>query len=183
MSKQKLSLQDQLLKSGLVSAAQAKTVKADKRKQEQLQRNNKVAVADDAKVLAQQAQAEKIARDRELNEQRKQQELQKERVVQVKQLLDGHSLPTDDNGVAYHFNDGNKVKTLYVGETMREQLSRGRLAIIKFDQHYHVVSAETAEKIKQRDACYLVVYNEPVNQSIATDDPYAAYAIPDDLVW
>ena len=35
MSKQKLSLQDQLLKSGLVSTAQAKSAKSDKRKQMQ----------------------------------------------------------------------------------------------------------------------------------------------------
>ncbi len=56
----KLSLQEQLLKSGLVSAAKAKSVSADKRKQTQQQRKNKVEVIDEAKELAQKAQAEKI---------------------------------------------------------------------------------------------------------------------------
>ena len=44
MSKQKLSLQEQLLKSGLVSNAKARSIKSDKRKQEQQQRNNKLVV-------------------------------------------------------------------------------------------------------------------------------------------
>jgi uncharacterized protein YaiL (DUF2058 family) len=51
MSKQKLSLQDQLLKSGLVSTAQAKTAKSDKRKQTEQQRKNNVTVVDEAKEL------------------------------------------------------------------------------------------------------------------------------------
>ncbi|MDD1610357.1 MAG: DUF2058 domain-containing protein, partial [Methylococcaceae bacterium] len=49
MSKQKLSLQEQLLKSGLVSSAQAKSAKSNKHKQEQLQRKNNVVVEDEAK--------------------------------------------------------------------------------------------------------------------------------------
>ena len=49
MSKQKLSLQDQLLKSGLVSSAQAKSVKSDKHKQTQQQRKNNVTVVDEKK--------------------------------------------------------------------------------------------------------------------------------------
>jgi Uncharacterized protein conserved in bacteria (DUF2058). len=51
MSKQKLSLQEQLLKSGLVSSAHAKSTKSDKHKQVQQQRNNNVKVVDEAKEL------------------------------------------------------------------------------------------------------------------------------------
>ena len=49
MSKQKLSLQEQLLKSGLVSSAHAKSAKSDKHKQVQQQRKNNVKVVDEAK--------------------------------------------------------------------------------------------------------------------------------------
>jgi uncharacterized protein len=52
LNKQKLSLQDQLLKSGLVSTAQAKSAKSDKRKQSQQQRKHNVTVVDEAKELA-----------------------------------------------------------------------------------------------------------------------------------
>ena len=126
MSKQKLSLQDQLLKSGLVSSAQAKTAKSDKRKQTEQQRKNNVTVVDEAKELVHKAHAEKAERDRELNQLIKQQEEQKHLIAQVKQLIELNKQTRDADGVAYHFNDGNKVKTLYVSDAMREQLIRGR---------------------------------------------------------
>jgi hypothetical protein len=187
MSKQKLSLQEQLLKSGLASAAQAKTVKAEKRKQAQMQRSNNVAVVDEAKELALKAQAEKAERDKELNQLRKQQDEQKELQAQVRQLIEGHrqSLPRDeDEGVAYHFSDNKKMKTLYVTETMRSQIINGRLAIVKWEQGYELVSDEVAKKIAARDLASVVVHNPVIEEpEIKEDDPYAKYAIPDDLIW
>ena len=184
MSKQKLSLQDQLLKSGLVSTAQAKSAKSDKRKQTQQQRKNNVTVVDEAKELVQKAQAEKAERDRELNQLKKQQEEQKHLIAQVKQLIELNKQPKDADGLAYHFNDNNKIKTLYVSETMREQIIRGRLAIVKLGEGYEVVSAEVAKKISLRDAASVIVLNEPIASVVDNkDDPYADYQIPDDLMW
>ena len=98
MSKQKLSLQEQLLKSGLVSNAKAKSIKSDKRKQEQQVRNNKVIVVDEAKELAKQALAEKVERDRELNLAKKQIEEQKQLAAQVKQLIELNKQARDAEG-------------------------------------------------------------------------------------
>jgi len=184
MSKQKLSLQDQLLKSGLVSSAQAKSAKSDKRKQTEQQRKNNVTVVDEAKELVQKTQAEKAKRDRELNQLIKQQEEQKHLIAQVKQLIELNKQPKDADGLAYHFNDKNKVKTLYVSETIREQIIRGRLAIVKLGESYEVVSSEVAKKISLRDAASVIVNNEPTANAVDTkDDPYADYQIPDDLMW
>jgi uncharacterized protein YaiL (DUF2058 family) len=184
MSKQKLSLQDQLLKSGLVSSAQAKSAKSDKRKQAQQQRQNNVVAVDEAKELAQKAQAEKIERDRELNQQKNRQDEQKHLLAQIRQLIELNKQPRDADGVAYHFNDHNKVKTLYVSEAMREQLIRGRLAIVGWESRYEVVASDVAEKICLRDAAYVIVHNEPVADAADNkDDPYAGYQIPDDLMW
>jgi hypothetical protein len=179
----KLSLQEQLLKSGLVSAAQAKSVKSDKRKQTQQQRKNKVEVVDEAKELAQKAQAEKIERDRELNQLRRQQEEQKETAAQIKQLIELNRQPQDAEGLAYNFTDGNKVKRLYVSEAMRDQIAQGRQAIVKYGLQYEVVSAEVAKKIQSRDAASVIVFNEQDKTADAVDDPYAAYQVPDDLIW
>jgi len=179
----KLSLQEQLLKSGLVSAAKAKSVKAEKRKQTQQQRKNKVEVVDEAKELAQKAQAEKIERDRELNQQRQQQEEHKQLAAQIKQLIELNKLPQDPDGLTYNFTDNNKVKRLYVSEAMRDQIAEGRQAIVKIGQQYEVVSAEVAQKIQSRDAASVIVLNEPNKTVDATDDPYAAYQVPDDLIW
>jgi uncharacterized protein len=184
MSKQKLSLQDQLLKSGLVSSAQAKTAKSDKRKQTEQQRKNNLTVVDEAKELVQKAQAEKAERDRELNLIKKQQEEQKHLIAQVKQLIELNKQSKDADGVAYHFSDHNKVKTLYVSEAMREQIIRGRLAIVKLGECYEVVSTDVAKKISLRDDASVIVNNELGSNDVDNkDDPYADYQIPDDLMW
>ena len=183
MNKPKLSLQEQLLKSGLVSSAQAKSAKSDKRKQTQLQRDNNLTVVDEAKELVQKAQAEKAERDRELNQLIKQQEEQKHLTAQVKQLIELNKQPKDADGLAYHFNDNNKVKTLYVSEAMREQIINGRSAIVKLGESYEVVSAEVADKVKLRDAVSVIVHNKSIASAVDKDDPYADYQIPDDLMW
>lgn len=182
MSKQKLSLQEQLLKSGLVTTAQARNAKSDKLKQIRQQRNNNAA-ADEAKELALKAQAEKTARDRELNQLRAQQEAQKQIAAQVKQLIESNRQARDEDGMAYQFIDNNKVKRIYISEGMRQQIVSGRLAIVKLGQRYEVVSAEVAGKIKNRDATRVIVLNEDLPAAENKDDPYAAYQIPDDLIW
>ena len=186
MSKQKLSLQEQLLKSGLISTAKAKSVKSDKRKQEHLQRNNNVVIVDEAKELAKKAHAEQVERDRELNQLKQQQDEQKHVVAQIKQLIEMNKLPKDAEGVAYRFDDNHKVKTIYVTESMREHIIRGRLAVVKWDESYEVVAAEVAKKISLRDPTYVLVDNETVvdvETATKADDPYAAFEIPDDLMW
>ncbi|KJV05850.1 DUF2058 domain-containing protein [Methylocucumis oryzae] len=185
MSKQKLSLQEQLLKSGLATKAQAKTVHAEKLKQTQRQRKNHIVVEDDAKQLALQAQAEKIERDKALNQQRNQQEQHKQVLAQIKQLIELNRLALDnsDDSLAFHFNDNNKMKTLYVSDLMRQRLINGDYAIVKSAETYAVVSAEIGIKIQERDAGSLVLLNEQVKAVADDNDPYAAFAIPDDLVW
>lgn len=184
MNKPKLSLQEQLLKSGLVSKAQAKTVKTEKHKQEQLQRKNNISVTDEAKELAQKARAEQIARDQELNQQRQQQEQQKQLFAQIKQLIEQNKLPRDDNGEAYRFTWNNKVKTLYVDDAMRAKLINGAYAIVKSGRAYEVVTAEIAKKIHERHADSVVLHNDPATlPANPSDDAYAAYEVPDDLMW
>lgn len=66
---------------------------------------------------------------------------------------------------------------------MRDQIAEGRQAIVKLGASYEVVPAETARKIQQRDAASVIVFNEPNETTDAVDDPYAAYQVPDDLIW
>jgi uncharacterized protein YaiL (DUF2058 family) len=183
MSK-KLSLQEQLLKSGLVSSAKAKTIKTEKHKQQQAQRHHNVEIVDEVKQFAQQAQAEKIERDRLLNLQQQEQAKQKELQAQIKQLIDEHQITFDAKHaeIAYHFTDGTKIKTLYVTEELREQLAKGKLAIVKAEKNYTLVNHEVVLKIKERDANRVLAWNEPKVEIIA-EDPYAAFEIPDDLMW
>lgn len=173
------------MKSGLVTTAQAKTAKTDKRKQTQQQRkNNSVPLVDETKELVQKAQAEKAERDRELNQLIKRQEELKQLNAQVKQLIELNKQPKDDDGLAFHFSDKNKIKTLYVSEFMREQIISGHLAVVKLDENYEVVSSEVADKIRLRDTASVIVLNEQSsNTKDDSEDPYADYQVPDDLMW
>jgi uncharacterized protein YaiL (DUF2058 family) len=175
------SLQDQLLNTGLVNKNQVKKVKSDKRKQ---QRTNNADVVNDHKLSAQQALAEKTAHDRELNQKKQQQAEQKAITAQIKQLIKLNSQPQDKEGDAYHFSDDSHVKTIYVSETMREQLSHGKMAIVKLNNKYEVVPTQVAEKISLRNNQYIVQINERKDTSETNaDDPYADFQIPDDLMW
>lgn len=178
-----VSLQDQLLKSGLASDAKAKQVKSEKRKQTKQQRNNGVEIVDEVRLSAEQARQQQVERDRELNRQRKLAEEQKALAAQIKQITELNHIAKDHNGLAYQFNDDNKVKSVYVAEKVREALINGRAGIVRLDSGYEIVPAEIARKIQDRDAGSVVVLNQPTQDMSAADDPYAAYQIPDDLVW
>ena len=183
MSKQKLSLQEQLLKSGLVSSAQAKSAKSNKHKQEQLQRKNNIVQVDEAKAWSEKSRLEKLEKDLALNQLHQQQELKKQLLAQIKQLIEQNKLPRDEDGIAYRFINNNKVKTLYVSETMRTQLINGQLAIVRLGKNYEVVTAEVAKKIGERNADSVLVHNEPAENLAQVDDSYSGYAVPDDLMW
>ncbi|HSN24327.1 MAG TPA: DUF2058 domain-containing protein [Methylomicrobium sp.] len=191
MSQKKLSLQEQLLKSGLVTTAQARTVKSEKHKQVQQQRHNNVQVVDEAKRLMQQALAEKAERDKELNKLKQQQEERKQIAAQVRQLIENNRIAIDeseieeyDDSQAYHFTDQNKVKKLFVPKAMRDQISNGTLAIVRLRKRYELVPVDIAQKIRERDPVCVIVWNDVSASSIQNnDDPYAQYQIPDDLIW
>lgn len=176
-------LQAQLLKSGLTSEAKVKQVKAEKRKQDKLQRNNGVEIVDDVKLSAEQARQQQIERDRELNRQRKQAEEQKALAAQIKQITLLNKIEQDTNGLTYQFNHRNKVKTVYVADKVREALINGRAGIVHLSSGYEIVPAEIARKIQDRDAHAVVVLNQATQDVAVKDDPYAAFQIPDDLMW
>lgn len=178
-----LSLQDQLLKSGLTSDAKAKQVKTEKRKQAKVQRNNGVEVVDEIKLSAEQARQQQAERDRELNRLKQQAEAQKALAAQIVQISQLNRIEQDSNGLAYQFSHQNKVKTVYVSEKVREALINGRAGIIGLDSGYEIVPAEIARKIQDRDASRVVVLNQISQATMAEDDPYADYQIPDDLMW
>jgi uncharacterized protein YaiL (DUF2058 family) len=53
---------------------------------------------------------------------------------------------------------------------------------VKWEQQYEIVSADVALKIKARnESCVLVLNDRQTEEKI--DDAYAAYQIPDDLIW
>ncbi len=178
-----MSLQDQLLKAGLVNQHKAKQVKTQKRKQ--AKQKNKSADQTEAQRLAQEARVKQIEKDRQFNQQRNQESEKRQQANQIAQLIETNKLAHDEDGIPYRFTDENKVKALYVSETIRQKIISGRLAIVRAGQRYEVVASEVAEKIRQCDASVVVVLfdNSEQKSNDDEDDPYKDYQIPDDLMW
>ncbi|ARU87787.1 DUF2058 domain-containing protein [Pseudomonas sp. M30-35] len=177
-----LSLRDQLLKAGLVNEKQAKQASKQKQKQQRMEHKGQVEKDTSQQQAAQQAMAEKIARDQELNRQQQEKIEQKAKAAQVKQLIEASRLPKLTTEDYYNFVDDKKVKRLSVNELMRNKLSSGSLAIVRHGGGYEVIPREAALKIQERDARRVVLLNTPTEAPDA-DDPYAAYQVPDDLMW
>jgi len=177
-----LSLRDQLLNAGLVNEKQAKQATKQQQKQERLERKGQVEKDDSQRQAALQAQAEKVERDRELNRQQQEKLEQKAKIAQIKQLIESSRLPKLDTEDYYNFVDGKKVKRLSVNAMLRDKLSRGSLAIVRHGGGYEVIPRDAALKIQERDARRVILLNTPT-EAPEDDDPYAAYKVPDDLMW
>ncbi|MEK1906278.1 MAG: DUF2058 domain-containing protein [Pseudomonas sp.] len=177
-----ISLRDQLLKAGLVNEKQAKQAGKQKQKQQRLEKKGQVEVDDEQKRIALQAMAEKLARDQELNRQQQEKVAQKALAAQIKQLIETSRLPKMTSEDYYNFVDEKKVKRIAVNSMMRDKLSRGSLAIVRLGGGYEIIPREAALKIQERDAQRVLLLNTPTEAPDA-DDPYAAYQVPDDLMW
>jgi len=178
-----ISLRDQLLKAGLVNQKQAKQVSKDKQKQQRLVHKGQIEQDDTQQRLAQEALAEKVKRDQELNRLQQEKVEAKARAAQVKQLIEVSRLPKLTTEDYYNFVDDKKVKRISVNTLMRNQLSNGFLAIVHHGGGYEVIPREAALKIQERDPQRIVQLNVKTEEVAAEDDPYAAYQIPDDLMW
>ncbi len=178
------SLFDQLKKAGLADEKKAKQVKQEKyNSQKQQLKQQKGGAVDEAKLQARRAQVEKVERDRQLNQQRKEEVERKAIAAQIKQLIETNRISEREGDLAYHFTDGSKVKTIYITEALQRQLSKGWLAIVRLAEGYELVPAPVAEKIRQRDEGSVIMANVQTTAGPDEDDSYADYQIPDDLMW
>lgn len=179
------SLQDQLLKAGLIDQKKAKQASKEKRKQDKVARRSEPSV-DESKQAAQEALAAKAERDRELNRQRQEQQEQKALQAQIKQLIERHRQPkgAGKGELEYKFTDGKLIKKLLVSAQVHRQIVQGQLAVARLGENYELVPRVVADKIAQRDANRIVVANtQSATPEQDEDDPYKDYVIPDDLMW
>ena len=178
------SLQEQLLKAGLVDKSKASQVRKQKsRKARQERKGARPAPNSQAQRERPREQEEKSARDRALNEQRNEARRQREIAAQVSQLVKSHRHPRGDgeNARPFHFENKGKIKRMYVSPETSEMITAGKLVIVNHNGVFELVPPEVAEKIRQRNPG--LVIDLPQEGPAGDDDPYAAYTVPDDLVW
>ncbi|HQQ63302.1 MAG TPA: DUF2058 domain-containing protein [Pseudomonadales bacterium] len=178
------TLQDQLLKAGLVDEKAIKQAKKQQKSQQQkVAKNQRHLETDETRLLAQKAIAEKAERDRLLNQQHNEQMMQRAIVAQIRQLIENNRQGRGDASVAYNFADGKLVKKILVSQQLVDQVQRGQLAIVRLDDKYELIPMRAAEKIRERDPGCVIVCNTLQHAAQCEDDPYADFQIPDDLMW
>ena len=178
-----VSLQDQLLKAGLVAKNKVKVANQEKSKQKKEERRSGTQSVDEAKLAAQEAQRKLAERNRELNAQRDAAARQKAIVAQIAQMVQQNRQGKGNNGdIAYNYTHGGKIERMFVSAAVREHLVAGRLVIVVLNGVAELVPRVIADKIAERDAALVVRVNKS-GSVVEEDDPYAAFQIPDDLMW
>ncbi|MBF6616073.1 MAG: DUF2058 domain-containing protein [Candidimonas sp.] len=177
-----VTLQEQLLKAGLVDKNKAKRANQDKSKQKKVERRTGTQSVDEAKVAALKTQQKNLERTRELNAQRVEAAKQKAIAAQISQMVQQSRQSKGRGDIAYNFTHGKTIERLYVSAEVQGHLVAGRLVIIRLGDATELVPRIVADKIAERDPSIVVRVNK-ASTEIDEDDPYAAFQVPDDLMW
>ena len=177
----KLTLQEQMLKAGLVTSKKMAKVQRTAKKSRVQAREAREAVEENKKV--------QLERDKELSEQQKHAALSKEYKAQVKQLIEMNKINISKGNIGFNFTDNNLIKKITVDKTTQAQLISGRLAIARLvvdnssESEYAIIPASVSDKIAQRDANSIVLNSALSQEEQDEEDPYADFKVPDDLMW
>jgi len=175
-----------MLQAGLVSKGKVKQQKQNSRKNRR--RKPAEAQQDDAASRAQAAQRANRERDRQLNLEREQVKQRKALRVQMRQLLRSHRVNDKKAEDRYNFTIDDKLKSMYVSSKQRRQLLSAQLAIVLFGESQYLVPVEVVDKARalqsdvQVHIATAATAPEPAGE-VDADDPYAAFQVPDDLIW
>ncbi len=177
----KLTLQEQMLKAGLVTSKKMAKVQKTAKKSRAQAREAREAVEENKKA--------QLERDKQLSEQQKQAALSKEYKAQVKQLIEMNRVDISKGDIGFNFTDNNLIKKIVVDKLTQAQLISGRLAIARLvvdssgKNEYVINPASVADKIAQRDANTIVLNSALSQEEQDEEDPYADFKVPDDLMW
>ncbi len=176
------SLQEQFLKAGLIDKKKANKANQEKSQQKKIERRTGTQAVDEVRLAALETQRKNAERARELNAQRDAAALQKAIMAQIVQMVQQSRQSKGKGDIAYNFTHDNKIKRIHVSAAVQADLIAGRLVIVCQGENSELVPRVIADKIAERDATMVVRVNK-TNNEIDADDPYAAYQIPDDLMW
>jgi len=177
-----MSLRDQLLAAGLVTAKQARDAERQQQQQRQpLPKHKRESVPEQPRATRPDTAA-KVARDQALNRQRQEKAERKARQAQIRQLVEQNKLPKLETEEFYNFVDGNKVRRIWADASIRERLRQGEIAIARHDGRYELVPAAIAARIRERDE-RAVILSAVAQDSAQSDEAYKDFTVPDDLIW
>ncbi len=157
-----LSLQEQLLKAGLVDKKQVKKADHEKRVKSKKKRKLGDSFEDRDKLRLQQQQAERAKQDQKLNTERNQQAQQKADLAAAQQLVAANHIAVEEGDANYHYVDATgKIKRIQVHQGIADKLANGRLGLALHNTDTVLVSDETVTKVLKRDKNLILAYNDP----------------------
>ena len=177
-----LSLRDQFIAAGLAPKKQPKDNTRPARPPK-TQRNQPPPVPDTT-LAAQRAQAEKFARDQELNRKQQEKAQRRARIAQLRQMIDAACLPRATGDDQYNFVAGGRIRRITVTPALRAQIARGEVLIVHCSDTYDLVPAAAAARIRELHPEAIVTSGDTAQPATpAEDDPYRDHVVPDDLTW
>jgi uncharacterized protein YaiL (DUF2058 family) len=177
-----VSLQEQLMKAGLVDKKKVKVANQEKSKQQKIERRTGVQSVNETKEAALEAQRQQAERARALNAQRDAEAAKKALAAQIAQMVKTNRQDKGKGDIAYNFTLGTKIERIHVSEKVRDHLVAGRLAIVAHNGGFELVPRVIADKIAERAPESVVRVNK-VEAAADEDDPYKDFKIPDDFDW
>lgn len=180
--KDMVSLQEQLLKAGLVDKKKVKRVNQAKTQQKKLERRTGVQEVDETRQAVLEARERERETVRQLNAKRDEEARKKAIYAQIVQMVQQSRQGRGAGDIAYNFTFGTKIERIHVSAAVRDQLAAGQLVIVRLGEATELVPKVVADKIAERNPD-IVVRVKKADTIPAEDDPYADYKIPDDLMW
>jgi len=181
-----VSLQEQLMKAGLVDKKKVKVVNQEKAKQQKIERRTGVQSVNETKEAVAEAQRQQAERARVLNAQRDAAAAAKAVEAQITQMIQVNRQPKGKGNldVVYNFTIGTKIERIHVSAAVRDHLVAGRLSIVAHAGGFELVPRVIADKIAERAPDRVVRVNKAAEAVAAgEDDPYKDFKIPDDFDW
>lgn len=175
----KNALQAQLLKAGLVDNKKAKKLSKQAVHEKRTGDSNEAEI----KANIEKAKQEKLAKDHAIEQEKKAIREEKELKAAIVQMIAQHKIRDIDGEIAYQFID-EKIKKIYLNQQIYNALVAGSLVIAREGDSHAVLPKALAERINAKMEGFIIVNNSQKNEETTDEeDPYAAYVIPDDLMW
>lgn len=176
------SLQDQLLKSGLVSEQRVK--ESRKKKSRQFKKGKQTSKEPSlAEAYAKRRHKDQQEKDRALNQRREEARRKKALKDRLKNIIIPASRNDPKAEVPRHFQFAGKIRKLYVTAAQQTALNDGKLGIAYHAGRHYLVESPVIDKLKSVHADAISFYAPDVTSDEEVDDFYAGFEVPDDLQW
>lgn len=166
------SLQEQLLKSGLIDEDRLNKAKKQAKKPAKKKRKASPRPKSHISAPVKPAVTEDPVKQKELR-------------AEVKKLLRSLKLNDKNGEIAYNYTINNQIKRFYVNENQQKELIHGNLAIANWNEISYLIPAVNVKELRTLYPKIAIYINEPQETTADVDenDPYAGYEIPDDIKW